>query len=60
MRPNGLELCCPAEAGKPSWILRPTRRQSKRPRKPRPPGQLQRVVRRLEETPLPSQREEKP
>jgi len=42
--PNGLELSCPAEAGMLRSIVRLAGGQSKRPRKRRPPGQLQRVV----------------
>jgi len=44
--PNGLELSCPAEAGRLSRIVRPAGGPGKQPRKRRPPGQLQRVVRR--------------
>jgi len=43
---NGLELSCPAEAGRPRRILRQAGSQGKALRKRRPPGQLQRVVRR--------------
>ena len=44
-RPNGLELSCPAEAGS-SPVLYGTMRADKHPRRPSPPGQLQRVVMR--------------
>jgi len=43
--PNGLELSCPAEAGRITWIVRQAGRPSKLQSMPRPPGQLQRVVR---------------
>jgi hypothetical protein len=42
--PNGLELSCPAEAGNLSGIVRQAGGQDKPPRRPSPPGQLQRVV----------------
>jgi hypothetical protein len=44
MLPNGLELSCPAEAGKPFPTLRHARRPSKPHLPPSLPGQLQRVV----------------
>ena len=44
--PNGLELSCPAEAGNASRTVGHEGGQDKNPRTPRPPGQLQRVVRR--------------
>ncbi len=50
--PNGLELSCPAEAGRLTRIVRPARGQGKQPRKRRPPGQLQRVVGRPRNGPL--------
>jgi hypothetical protein len=43
-RPNGLELGCPAEAGKPSQTVRLTRRRFKPPLKRRPPGQSKILV----------------
>jgi hypothetical protein len=46
MPPNGLELSCPAEAGKLSITVRQASGRFKHPRRPSPPGQLQRVVRR--------------
>ncbi len=45
--PNGLELSCPAEAGNHTWTLGHDGGQGKDPRRPSPPGQLQRVVRLL-------------
>ena len=44
--PNGLELSCPAEAGNATRTLRHAGGHDKHPRRPSPPGQLQRVVRR--------------
>src|SRR3990172_6333492 len=41
---NGLELSCPAEAGKLSPTLRHAGRPSKLQSRPSPPGQLQRGV----------------
>ncbi len=49
--PNGLELSCPAEAGRLTRIVRPASGQDKRTRKRRPPGQLQRVVRQRQNIP---------
>jgi hypothetical protein len=49
MMPNGLQLSRPAEAGKPSPTLRQAGRRFKHLRRPRPPGQLWRVVGRREE-----------
>jgi hypothetical protein len=43
--PNGLELSCPAEAGNAARTLGLAGGRFKHPRKRRPPGQLQRVVR---------------
>jgi hypothetical protein len=42
--PNGLELSCPAEAGISSMTLGHAGGRDKHPRRPSPPGQLQRVV----------------
>ena len=44
--PNGLELSCPAEAGRTNWIVRQAGGPTKLQSRPSPPGQLQRVVRR--------------
>ncbi len=44
--PNGLELSCPAEAGRLSPTLRHAGGPGKLHPRPSPPGQLQRVVRR--------------
>ena len=41
MLPNGLELSCPAEAGRISWIVRQAGGPSKLLSRPRPPGQPQ-------------------
>ncbi len=43
--PNGLELSCPAEAGNATRTLGQAGWPDKHPRRPCPPGQLQRVVR---------------
>ena len=45
--PNGLELSCPAEAGGLPRIMRRPGGKDKQPRRPSPPGQLQRVVGRM-------------
>ncbi len=42
--PNGLELSCPAEAGRPTRILRLAGRPGKPPRRPSPPGQSKILV----------------
>jgi hypothetical protein len=44
MPANGLELSCPAEAGRHTRIVCLAGGQDKHPRKRRPLGQLQRVV----------------
>jgi len=44
--PNGLELSCPAEAGSATRTLGHVGGPDKPPRRPSPPGQLQRVVSR--------------
>jgi len=46
MAANGLELSCPAEAGKLRRTPRHASGQDKHPRRPSAPGQLQRVVTR--------------
>jgi hypothetical protein len=37
--PNGLELSCPAEAGRLTWIVRPAGGPGKLQSRPSPPGQ---------------------
>jgi hypothetical protein len=41
---QGHELCCPAERGRPTRIVRRVGGLGKQPGRPSPPGQLQQVV----------------